>query len=213
MELRGLMKVFYTFSEWATRLAYLNVLWIGFSLSGLLIFGVMPATVGMFAVTGRWLSGDLEFPLFPVFWNSFRKEFIRSNVVGFVFGLFIFLTLMDIRLFAGNSGLLFYMFKSLLLGLFVICPAALVYVFPISATYHMTLRQVFLVSIFVAATRPVRTFLLLLACSIVVWLTFVFPMPLFLFNGSSMAWLIMWSAKGTFQRMDGRLVRHLKAPE
>jgi uncharacterized membrane protein YesL len=54
----------YRFCEWVTRLAYLNLLWIMFSLAGLVVFGVMPSTIAMYTVTRRWLTEDVDIPIF-----------------------------------------------------------------------------------------------------------------------------------------------------
>src|SRR5690625_362565 len=89
----GLFGSIYRGSEWIMRLAYLNILWIAFSLMGLVVFGLFPATVSMFAVTRKWVMGDTEIPIFKTFWASYKTEFKQANIVGYiilVIGFFLY---------------------------------------------------------------------------------------------------------------------------
>ncbi|KHF40224.1 YesL family protein [Halalkalibacter okhensis] len=88
MEMNGFMGSFYRASVFISRLAYINILWIMFTLMGLVIFGFMPATVAMFAVTRKWINGSGDFPLFRTFWGYYKSEIVKSNVFG-VFFVFI----------------------------------------------------------------------------------------------------------------------------
>lgn len=75
---------------WVTRIAYLNLLWLFFSLVGLLVFGIMPATTALHAVLRKLLSGE-ECDIKPTFWSVYQSEWGRSNLVGGAFFLgFVF---------------------------------------------------------------------------------------------------------------------------
>ncbi len=45
----------------------------------------MPATVAMFAVTRKWVNGSEDFPIFKMFWQEYKKEFVKSNLFGLFF--------------------------------------------------------------------------------------------------------------------------------
>ena len=64
---------FYRFCEWVMRLAYLNLLWIGFTLAGAVIFGLAPATAAMFAVTRQWTLGKTDVPVFQTFFGRLKN--------------------------------------------------------------------------------------------------------------------------------------------
>src|SRR5690625_6922967 len=70
--------------EGIMRLAYVNLLWILFTILGLGIFGIFPATIALFAVTRKWVMGDRDIPVFSTFWQTFRKEFLKSTLLGWV---------------------------------------------------------------------------------------------------------------------------------
>ena len=73
------------FCTWVMRLAYLNVLWILFSLAGLVVFGLMPATAAMFTVAREWAKGNTDAPVFSVFkfplTSLFRLFFVHFKSV------------------------------------------------------------------------------------------------------------------------------------
>ncbi|MFC0558298.1 YesL family protein [Halalkalibacter alkalisediminis] len=85
MEMNGFMGSFYRASVFISRLAYINLLWILFTLMGLIVFGFMPATVAMFAVTRKWVNGADDFPIFKRFWQHYKEEIIKSNLFGLFF--------------------------------------------------------------------------------------------------------------------------------
>lgn len=62
------------FCTWVMRLAYLNVLWILFSLAGLVVFGLMPATAAMFTVAREWAKGNTDAPVFSVFFGRLKRN-------------------------------------------------------------------------------------------------------------------------------------------
>ncbi len=63
----GFIDGYYRFAVWVTKFAYLNLLWIAFSLLGLGLFGLFPATAAMFAVVRKWINGEKDIPVFHVF--------------------------------------------------------------------------------------------------------------------------------------------------
>ncbi|WP_163536305.1 YesL family protein [Gracilibacillus sp. YIM 98692] len=67
-------------------LAYINALWILFTLAGLIVFGFFPATTAMYAVFRKRVMGDESIKVFRLFWSTYRREFIKGNKLGY-FGL------------------------------------------------------------------------------------------------------------------------------
>ncbi|MFL6557407.1 MAG: YesL family protein, partial [Bacillus sp. (in: firmicutes)] len=90
------MQGLFTLTEWITKFAYVNFLWMGFSFLGLVIFGVSPATVAMFTIVRKWIIGEQDIPVFRTFWNTYKAEFLRSNGLGIVFVLLTGLILLDL---------------------------------------------------------------------------------------------------------------------
>src|SRR5690625_2024178 len=82
--MRGFVSGYYRLALWVTRFAYLNLLWVVFTLVGLVFFGFLPATAAMFAVVRKWISGETDIPVLQTFWKSYRKEFMIINVIGYI---------------------------------------------------------------------------------------------------------------------------------
>ncbi|THE12827.1 DUF624 domain-containing protein [Bacillus timonensis] len=100
-----------TFCEWVARLAYLNVLWIFFTLSGFVIFGFFPATIAMLATLRQFLIKNHPH-VFKTFWHYYKKEFLGSNKLGLIIVVIGFILYMNINFLQSNSNegssLLFY---------------------------------------------------------------------------------------------------------
>lgn len=67
-----------------TWIAGLNLLWIGFTLAGLVVLGAGPASVAAATVARRRLRGETE-PLVRAFSRAFLTEFIPANKLLFPF--------------------------------------------------------------------------------------------------------------------------------
>lgn len=123
VELSGLWGGFYRISVWVTRFAWLNMLWIAFTLIGLILFGFMPATIAMFAVVRKWVLKEYDIPVFETFFKEYKSNFLRANLLGlviYIIGYFLSVFLKYTGLMNDTS------FYPILLGIFVI--AAFLYV-------------------------------------------------------------------------------------
>lgn len=87
MQMGGFTGGLFRFSEWAMKLAYLNILWILFSILGLGAFGVMPATVATFTIARKWLKLEEDIPIGKTFFSTYKKEFVKSNRIGFILAI------------------------------------------------------------------------------------------------------------------------------
>lgn len=76
MEMNGLMGGIYRVAEWIMRLALLNLLWLGFTIAGLIAGGLFPATQAAFAISRQWIRGETELPIFKTFLTYFKKKII-----------------------------------------------------------------------------------------------------------------------------------------
>jgi uncharacterized membrane protein YesL len=86
MQLGGFTGGFFRFSEWAMKLAYLNLLWILFTILGFGVFGIMPATVATFTIARKWLRQEEDIRIGKTFFSTYKKEFLKSNGIGLILG-------------------------------------------------------------------------------------------------------------------------------
>lgn len=68
------------FLEWVMTLAYLNILWLGFTLVGFVFFGFGPATIAVYKLIRKKLrQGDLSY-IFKQFRTIFKEEFKQGGI-------------------------------------------------------------------------------------------------------------------------------------
>ncbi len=72
----------YEFSAWVIRLVFANLLWVAFTLLGLVVAGLFPATVALLTVLDRRVAGDYGVPTFTLFYRTYRAQFVRANGLG-----------------------------------------------------------------------------------------------------------------------------------
>src|SRR5699024_679089 len=110
----------YTISNWIFNIAFINILWIIFTILGLGIFGLFPATAAMFAVARKWIIlGERDFNVLPMFWKFYRQDFFKLNGFALLFYAFGFFLYFDAAFLFLNSGFFLYLISGVLLFIFV----------------------------------------------------------------------------------------------
>jgi uncharacterized membrane protein YesL len=191
------MNGLYTLTEWITRFAYVNLLWIGFSLLGLVVFGISPATVAMFTVIRKWIMGESDIPVFQTFWNSYKKEFLRSNGVGILLALFAYIIFIDLNYIKLDTILQIPLY----LIIFAII-MTLLYIFPVYVHYNVTFFQLFKNAFFIMMVNPVSSIMMLIGFMSLIFVMKFLPALLFFFGGSLSAGIIMSSCYLAFQKIE-----------
>ncbi|WP_419886974.1 YesL family protein [Neobacillus niacini] len=111
MQLGTFSNVVYTFCEWVARLAYINLLWILFTLSGFVFFGFFPATIAMLATLRQFIRKNHP-PVLQTFWHYYKKEFINSNKLGLVIVAIGLILLINIRFLQTTNNMSTFLFYS-----------------------------------------------------------------------------------------------------
>ncbi|WP_208588988.1 YesL family protein [Gracilibacillus suaedae] len=148
--------------EWISKVAYLNLLWIGFALFGLIIVGLFPSTVATFSIVRKWVSGNTDVPLFKTFWKVYRQSLLQANILGYIIAVmgyvlyldFLFVTLVE------NDYLMLLTIPFLFISIFFILTSF--YVFPVYVHYDMKLLQVLKSSFFIMILNPLPTVVMVL---------------------------------------------------
>lgn len=192
MEQRGwhghLNKVFY----WFASLAYLNILWIVFTLIGLIIFGMGPATSALFSVIRKMLREDDEVPITKTFFHYYRKDFLSANGLFFILLITGFVLASDIYFLkitnAGFAKILIF----LLLVLSVIYIIISILIFPVYAHYDLKFLENFKYAFILAMIRP-HYLLLIIGCLFVAYYILLRLGVLFVFFSFSLGAAIIMS--------------------
>src|SRR5699024_6696995 len=143
MQLNGLTKIVYHVGEWVIKLIYANLLWMFFTILGIGVFGIMPATVGLFTLLRQWIIGNKAVPAFKTYWHSFRQEFIKTNLFGIIFLAIGYILRIDIIFFKTSSHLIFQILLVVMFCLGLLYFITLLNFFPVYVHFDIGSRSIF----------------------------------------------------------------------
>lgn len=189
----------YQVIEWVTLLLYINLLWIGFSLLGLVVFGFAPATAGMFSVVRKWVSGRDDIPVFRTFWKTYRDEFITANILGILLGIVGYLIYMEFQILRSQEDLVYFIASYGVLAQLVLYFIIVMYFFPIFVHFKLKLFDYIKWPFFLGIGHPIMTIFLAVVTN-VLWFLAVNTLPILLvfFGGSITALILTWGISKTF---------------
>jgi uncharacterized membrane protein YesL len=200
MQMNGAIGGFYRLCDWIMKLAYINILWISFSLLGLIVFGLFPATAAMFVIVRKILMDKDEIPILKTFWESYKSEFLKSNILGLILiiaGYILYIDILFLRNTTGFINLLYYPTLVLSLG-FVL---TLLYVFPTFVHFDQGILQVIKNAFVIMLMNPLSTVLMVIGSCAVYLLMTTIPGLIPLFSGSILSFVIMWASFFAFSRI------------
>ncbi|MBM7621213.1 putative membrane protein YesL [Bacillus tianshenii] len=147
----------YECCEWIMKLAYLNLLWILFTLAGVVVLGIFPATVATFTVARKWVQGESDIPIFRTFFHSYKAEFWKSQILGFITLIIGVALALYIYIFSSQTAMLAVILKSVAFLLFFVYIWILVFVFPMFVHYKLDVYSYVKNTVFVTIMNPVPT--------------------------------------------------------
>lgn len=190
---------------WITRLLYLQLLWIGFSLVGLIVGGLFPATFTLFGVCRKLMRDNPDIPLFKTFLEMFKQSFLKANILGYVMFLFAYSLYFYYVWFSQVPGT-FATIGLVVLGIitFLFIAVAL-FVMPVYAHFDVDLIGVIKHAALTAISHPFYVLFMMLVL-IASWFLFAFLPVLFFFIGTSTAvYVLMFIANMAFNNIERRL--------
>lgn len=172
--------------DWTLKIALLNMLWIGTTLLGGIIFGIFPATVALYAVVRQLLLKKKEMgEIYQLFWTYYKTEFRKSNSLGLVItGLAVIFTV-NILFYLGMnneiSQVLMSFFSILLIALSLIT----LFIFPLYTNLQLTIKDYLKLGSLLMITNPVTNLLMFLSLIGVLFILLHIPMfmPFFSVSG------------------------------
>lgn len=191
MEIRGIFGGFFLACEWIVRLAFLNILWIAFTLLGLGVFGVFPATIAVFTITRKWIQGETDESIFQNFWGIYKKEFLKSNLFGLILCTIGAILIFDLYFFFNLEGIfnqiLFYVFVALAFNFAVM----LLYIFPVYVHYDLKFFQNIKYALIIGMSNPFHTFSMILCLVFFYFIMDVAPASFLFLSVAPLSMLVM----------------------
>ncbi|WP_010677607.1 YesL family protein [Bacillus timonensis] len=192
----------YAATLWISKFAYINLLWLGFSIVGLVVLGFFPATVAMFAVIRKWLMGVTDIPVFRTFWSTYKAEFLRSNGLGLIIVVVGGLIVLDLVVVKNFSAIQIpiYLFMFLVV-------MTLLYVIPVFVHYELKIVHILKNSLLLMLINPLENLVMIVSLVTVFFVVRYIPGLGFFFGGSLSAAIIMAACFRAFNKMERKKER------
>lgn len=185
------------------KLAYMNMIWILFTLVGLVMFGFFPATVSMFTVVRKWLKREEPLPIFHTFWHTYKKEFLKTNGFGLIFMVIGYVLYYDFTFIGLNSGQFTFLVPVLVL-IFIAYVITLLFFFPVYVHFDLTFIKTLKQTLLIALTSPIEGIQILLACGLLYGAVNLLPGIVPFFTGSVLSMIVMWISLKAFEKIEKR---------
>ena len=187
--------------NWIYNVAFVNILWIIFTILGLGVFGVFPATAAMFAIARKWLIlGERDFNILQTFWEYYRKDFFKLNGFALFFFVIGYCLYFNAAFLVLNPG----SFQFLIPGTIIIIIAyvmTLLFFFPVFVHYNMKFFQYIKQAFMIAVYSPFELISTILTIGLIVafmaWIPGIIP----LFTGSVLAVCMTLLVNRTYKRI------------
>jgi len=190
---------------WITRLVVLNVLWFFYTLMGLIVGGIFPATLTVLKISRKWIMGEDQFPIWGTFKQEYRKEFVKSNLVGWILtiaGVILYLNYLVLK-GMGDMNIVFYVAFYLIILFYL---NLVIWSFPQLAHYNGKVKHFFKNAIILGFGRFHYTIAIMVYIFIVLYISLRFPgvLPFFTISIGTYGWI--WMSMKVFQKVNIKLI-------
>ncbi|MDQ0257364.1 putative membrane protein YesL [Evansella vedderi] len=189
--------------RWIMNLAAINILWFVYSLRGLIVGGVFPATVAALGVSRKLIIGE-EIKIWKTYKNIYLQEFRSANILGWILTFVGTLLYLNYRVIANASGELLFVipfaFYFILFFYFII----VLWSFPLLAHYKSTLFKYIQNAVIIGLTKIHYTFASGVLVFTVIYISLDFPGLIPFFSISIAAIGCMWISMQIFGQLDKR---------
>ena len=188
--------------QWIVRLVVLNILWILFSMIGLFVAGVFPASAAVFAIARKWVMGEQEIKIWPTFKQIFRREFATANLMGWILTILGCILYLNYRVILNSSGEMTFVIPFAFYFLVFFYTILVIWTFPLLVHYKATWRQHFRNAIIIGLTKIHYTIVCSALVFAILYLSFSYPCVIPFFTISSIGVGCMWFTLKIFNKMD-----------
>jgi uncharacterized membrane protein YesL len=191
--------------EWLTRMLHIQVMWILFSMIGLFIGGIFPATFVMFAIIRKWIHGDDGIPVFKTFKDLYKKNFIKTNIIGWgmaISGASIFYY---IKLFSATGGIISIVLVAMALSFALLYAVTALFIIPVYVHFDVDVLEMIKHAVIIAVSHPLHVLLMVITFIGFWYLMFWLPVLLPFIGFSILAYFIMRIANAAFISTEKKL--------
>jgi uncharacterized membrane protein YesL len=149
-------------TEMITEFVMLNVMWFAGCILGGVIFGWAPSTVALLAVIRNKIMKKEYYGVVRSFWATYKKEFVKSNILGTVSMLFlVIVSINKINFDLQPEGIFAILSVISTIARVFIC-GIILYMFPLYVHYNMGLKEYFTRALNLLVVKPFVTICIIL---------------------------------------------------
>lgn len=197
----GILNKFHSLSTWISNLAYINILWLTFTLLGGVLLGIFPATIAMFFIIKRMFLEKSDFSILKEFTILYKKEFKKSNLLFFPFILLAIIVAADIRFISSLD----FAFNSLVVKLFYVLLFLLAMIFLYSLVVYIYgargKKEIFKSSLYILFNNPMTNLYILTGLLLLHFLTLKVAGLSLLFSGSVFSLIVLMIVQKTAKKL------------
>ncbi|WP_456276466.1 YesL family protein [Bacillus sp. AK128] len=202
MEMQGIYGGFYRICEWIMRLAYVQFLWFIFTLAGIGVLGVFPATSALFTVIRKWVMGEHDISIYVTFKSAYKKDFWKINGLGWILAVIGFILVVDLMIFKFGENGLTTLIRIMVISLLFIYSLTILFFFPVYVHYSFSLKEYIKNSFLFSLTSPILTVTIVVGYFILYKVLAILPGLIPFFSIAMYAYLSMWCSFKVFQRLE-----------
>jgi uncharacterized membrane protein YesL len=176
------------------------IFWMVVPIAVLAPFTLFPATSAMFSVARKWVLGDTDVPLLKTFFRSYKQNYLQAMIGGIFYALLFAIMIIDFQVYLKQmAGFQFiaYLFIALMLLLLI----SLLHFFSLLSHFHMKTIQLFKNALILTIGRPIRSLIMVLGATAVIFLSTKFTFLIPFFFGSIIAVYTFYNFNLVIQKM------------
>ena len=201
MKLTGINGFIYRICTLIMQFAYLQLLWICYTVLGLGIFGIFPATAAMFSVVRKWIMGESDIPVYQTFWKTYKTEFLKVNMLGLILTAIGWILYIDYHYFTFGESVVSSVIKIVTLIVTYFFIITCIYFFPVYVHYHYRLMDYIKFSFLYSLASPLKSAGIFIISSVIYYLFMKVPVVFMFFSGSAISYIWMWYVYTTIDRL------------
>lgn len=183
------------------QLAYLQLLWISFTIMGLGVLGIFPATAAMFSVVRKWIMGENDLPVLATFWKTYKTEFVKVNGLGLILVAIGWLLYVDYHFFTFGDSIGISILKVITLLVTYFFITTCIYFFPIYVHYHYRFFEYIKYSLLYSLASPLKSAGIFIISYAIYFILMKVPALFLFFSGSIVSYIWMWYVYPTIASM------------
>lgn len=188
--------------HWIVRLVILNGLWILFSILGLFVAGVFPATAAVLGVARKWMMGEQEMNIWNTYKQIYRSEFSSANRMGWILSVIGIILYSNYRVILNHAGEFVFAVPFAFYLLVFFYTILVIWSFPLLIHYKATWRQHFKNAIIIGLTKIHYTIFCGALIFAIIYLSLSYPGIIPFFTISLMGLACMWFTLKIFNQLD-----------